>query len=203
MMKVLVLLAVLLFLGCNARDQEYQGKPLSYWINALEDPTQRTEAGNLLAEISAKDNNVVPRLIQSVKNGSYAAAELLGRIGPVGDHTKHVVTALGDAVKTKAGGNVSQRRAAARALEKFGPAARDAVPALIEMLKDKDILVREQAAETLGKLPRDIARPAVPALKEVAESWTTDVGVRHKAMEALKQIDPDALLPVLPPIKLP
>jgi HEAT repeat protein len=114
------------------------------------------------------------------------------------------------------------RSAAARALGEFGPAAKEAVPRLIEMLgdqtstevtlplpkrplsaQDKQLYeelsammkrgqVREGVAATLGRIGPD-ARAAVPALIEAAK------GKDRAAIEALGQIGPDAAaaVPVL------
>ncbi len=49
----------------------------------------------------------------------------------------------------------SPRRAAARALGRFGPSARPAESALIEALRDTDAQVRQSAARALGKIRRE------------------------------------------------
>ena len=77
------------------------------------------------------------------------------------------------------------RRAAAEALEKIGDP--QAIPALIEALKDEDRDVRRTAAWALGQ----IGPPAVPALIQALrdEKWE----VRQAAAEALEKIgDPQA-----------
>jgi hypothetical protein len=78
------------------------------------------------------------------------------------------------------------RRGAAIALGQIGPAAKDAVPALIEVLKDKDDRVRNYAASALGK----IGPAAVPALMEALKD--KDINVRNAAVRALGQIGPAA-----------
>jgi len=54
-----------------------------------------------------------------------------------------------DALKDQ---NEAVRTEAAHALEKIGPEAKTAVPALIEALKDEDKNVRQEAANALGKI---------------------------------------------------
>src|SRR5262249_1083269 len=82
----------------------------------------------------------------------------------------------------------SMRAKAARALESIDPsAAKDAVPVLIEALKEKqDMTIAPVAAKALGRL----GSAAVPALIEVLE--IKDGRLQAYAALALKQIGPDA-----------
>jgi HEAT repeat protein len=59
--------------------------------------------------------------------------------------------------------SVSVRLGALRAVEMFGPAAKDLVPALREALKDQDFQVRAHAAAALGTMGED-AKEATPEL---------------------------------------
>jgi HEAT repeat protein len=59
------------------------------------------------------------------------------------------------------------RVGAARALGEVGPAAKEAVPALIAALKGMDDGVRESAASALGRIG-PAAREAIPALEAAA-----------------------------------
>ena len=77
-------------------------------------------------------------------------------------------------------GNSARR--AAIALGKIGP---DAVPALIEALKDKDKEVHRLAVYALGQIG-PAAKDAVPALKALSE---TEPSVRRSVAKALKQIE--------------
>jgi hypothetical protein len=79
------------------------------------------------------------------------------------------------------------RREAAASLEKFGPAA---VPALVKLLKDKDIGVREAAARGLGHIGPE-ANSAVPALVELLKHKNT--WLRRDAIDALEKIGPGAV----------
>ncbi len=81
--------------------------------------------------------------------------------------------------------NASVRRKAAIALGRIGPAAKEAVPALITALKDENKYVRRVAAEALGRIGR-AAKQAVAALTKASEDEDKDV--REAAEEALKQI---------------
>jgi hypothetical protein len=200
MKRLLPVCLAFLFAGCGAKETEYKGQPLSYWIKAIDnhDPAVNTPASELLVQIGAKDKALIPALIRSMKKGSYSAAEVLGRIGPAGDDTRDVVPALIETIKTKGNGNFSLRVAAARAVAPFGDQARPAVPVLIDMLSDEDAEVRGEAAEILGKLPKSIARQAIPALKQVAQDDEAP-NVQIKATKALEKIDPDSLKTPPPP----
>ena len=65
--------------------------------------------------------------------------------------------------------------------------AKEAIPVLVEALRDKEAEVRDSAAEALGALGAD-AREAVTALLDLIKDKDEDV--RQTAVEALKKIDP-------------
>jgi HEAT repeat protein len=69
------------------------------------------------------------------------------------------------------------RKMAAERLGDMGPAARSAVPVLIQALKDWDFLVRHRAAEALGKIGAD-PETVVPAL-------TASLGDKHPIVRAM------------------
>ena len=84
-----------------------------------------------------------------------------------------------------------RRRDAALALGAMGPDAKDAVPALIDVLKtDSDHGVRLFAAASLGAIGPD-ARDSVPALIDALKA-DSDIVVRRTAASALGAIGPDA-----------
>ena len=76
-----------------------------------------------------------------------AAAEALFKIG--GPETKEAMSALTNLLKSK---NYSDRVGAAVALGRIGPAAKAAIPALNELLRDEVKLVHTTAAEALEKI---------------------------------------------------
>jgi HEAT repeat protein len=191
MRKFPLLCLVISLPGCGG-EPVFNGQPLSAWFAVLDDPAAdpglRSQATNLLTELGTKDKTVLAGLIRSVKHGSYGAADVLGRIGPVGDHTADVVAALAEAVKNKESRGV--RTAAARALTKFGPSARPALPALFEMLKDPNPVTRQAAAEVLGDMAW-IGKDATGPLMQAAKDEKLDVS--RAARDALDKLDPDAL----------
>jgi HEAT repeat protein len=79
---------------------------------------------------------------------------------------------------------------AAAALDRLGPQASEAVPALILALKDADVHVRKLAALALGDIGPD-AVVAVPALTEACQDQT----VRHRALGALRELGGTTALP--------
>jgi hypothetical protein len=81
--------------------------------------------------------------------------------------------------------NSNLKAAAAVVLGRIGPDARDAVPALIELLGDEDLSVRELATVVLGRIGPD-ARDAVPALIKLLGD--EDGEVRRQTAEALVHI---------------
>ena len=70
----------------------------------------------------------------------------------------------------------------------MGFEAEDAVPALIEALKDNDAGVRRQSAWALGRIGAE-AKDAVPALMEALED--NDADVRQESDRAIRQIESD------------
>jgi len=83
---------------------------------------------------------------------------------------------------------MQSRRAAAYALGKMGPEAKMAIPALTELLRDKDTEVRQAAAYALGAMGPE-ANTAIPALTELLKDEYEQV--RKAAAEALKKIKGD------------
>ena len=77
------------------------------------------------------------------------------------------------------------RCTAATVLGKYGPEAKEAVPALTAALKDEDKHVREAVAYALGRIGPD-ARDAIPSLKETLKD--KNAPVRQAAAYALKEI---------------
>jgi HEAT repeat protein len=185
MKRLVPLCFTLVLVGCGG-EPAIQGRPLSQWIGALDagDPN----ASQVLVEAAAKDKTVVRQLAAAVKRGSFKSAETLAKIGPtpMGDDVKEVVAALSDAVKNKK--NLSLRLAAARALPKLGPPAKEATPGLLEMLGDSDPVARVQAAETLGKIP-GVGKEAVGPLLKATRDPLLDV--KRAALEALENVDKD------------
>jgi HEAT repeat protein len=126
-------------------------------------------------------------LSDSKKEVVEAAATALGKMGTEG------ITTLTDLIKDKKQ-DVNVKKLAVQGLGKAGPGAKEAVPALIDVVKDsgapekgkKDMAgadLRVEAADALGDIGKDAA-DAVPALQELAQA---------KGKSALKSAAQNAL----------
>src|SRR5207237_6054407 len=80
------------------------------------------------------------------------------------------------------------RRSAASALGSMGP---EAVPALINALRDQDPYTRGYAADSIGRNGPE-AKAAVPALIEILKNKDESGEIRGKAANSLGRIGPDA-----------
>jgi hypothetical protein len=174
---------------------ERSGKPMVALIEALHYERQSKSIQNLVRQFAAaslgdlgpRAKESVPALEQTLKSEKdlgicIAAASALGAIGP------EAVPALTSALTNAA---YDKRWPILQALGKLGPAAKEAVPVLMEVLQNQvlhDFLgVRREAADSLGKIGSE-AGAAVPALIEALKDkdWT----VRSHAAEALGEIGP-------------
>jgi HEAT repeat protein len=160
-------------------------------IPLVEDKNERVakEAILTLAAIGPGAKEAVPALIKALEqsenpNGP-AAAFALGKIGPDAASAEEAL------VKQVDGKDKALALASAWALVTVKPAseetAKKLVPMLVASLSDATPLVRQGAADALGKLG-PAAKEAVPALKNVAK-MDADREVRATAIKALKAID--------------
>jgi HEAT repeat protein len=157
------------------------------------------DAAQALRAIGAPSRDDLPLLIAGLRDNSPRvrgyAVEALGKMGP---EARSAVPNLVPVLRAKET-DPELRQQAARCLGQIGAAAAtEGVPALSEALKDSEAVVREAAAEALGKFGGQ-ARAAAPSLiAVVADRETT---VRRAALAALAQIGPDAkeALPKLKP----
>jgi HEAT repeat protein len=149
-------------------------------IEALddEDGDVRGSSGAALAAIGREHDTVIPAVVDPPETESqrhrWAAIRTLGRF----EHRAgEVVPVLLEIIKVDDDRHI--RAAAARALGEIGPAARDAVPVLIERLREGS----QSAAIGLGGSGPDAAA-GVPALIEALAS-SSSRWVRSSAAEAL------------------
>ena len=126
---------------------------------------QRTAAARALATMGPRAKEAVPALLAAMAQRSggiefeMAVARAFRAIG---------APAVPELLIALRGPNAERRFYAARALMKIGPAASDAVPALIETLeRDPSYGVRANAAAALGDIG-PAAAVALPALQRAA-----------------------------------
>jgi HEAT repeat protein len=139
--------------------------------------------------------DAVPNLIQEMKRRSsdivQTASLLLSRIG------RSAVPELARALTE--GTSDIHRVFVARTLERIGPEAAPAVPALAQALTSEFAHVRESAADALSAIG-EASEPAVPALVLLLADW--HAGVRRASCKALARVGRAAELAVTGLIQL-
>jgi HEAT repeat protein len=144
----------------------------------------RVRAAEALAVLRPAGANDTDGLLAGLKDADSAkrnqAAAALGRTRP----DARIVQALIDVLKDQA---VEVRQSAMLALARMGPAARSAVAALTEAVRDEHVCL--WAVSALARIG-PAARAAVPVLLEATSSQNPDI--RMAAFQSLKLIDPSA-----------
>jgi len=162
------------------------------------------EAAQGLGEIGPAAREAIPVLTAALKTQDgttlapwaervdvrIVAAFALWRVDP---QTKLAVPALVDALKNP---DFKLRLQTVQALTTMGPAAREAVPALIAGVGDS--VVRIDAIRALGAIGPE-AKAALPVLKGALRNQRAPV--RRAALDAIKQIDP-AAVPMHAPLSI-
>ena len=176
-----VLFAFLLLYGWVNRGPKFNGRPAGYWVSELVYGTGNGQAMAMSALCQIDPGAALPPLIQSLQSKGiplyrdvwpWLPAPLRSRLrDPLAAVHNRVL------IVTTIGG--------------FGPAARSAVPSLIDLLGAPDVTVRRSAAMALGRIGLD-ARSATPLLVERLKD--PDPEVRKFALESLKVIDPESAM---------
>jgi HEAT repeat protein len=154
-------------------------------IDALGDRLQpiRHQAAIALGKLGPLAKPAVPALKKALADKTFApqvqAAEAIWRIS---DETELPLKVLQRELR---GTQVPLE--ACQSLGRMGPAAKSAIPTLVQALKSKDGGVRQGAAEALGQIGKD-AKAALPELKKL--TGDIDPDVQAAAKEAIKRIDP-------------
>jgi HEAT repeat protein len=181
-------------------------------IGLLEDPVPRVRrmAARTLVRVASNGDSArkaLPVLLEALHDPDEDvradAAWLLGSL--LRPEDKEAVAPLGQALRDR---SLRVRGEVVELLERFGPAAEETVPALIEMLKEKPI--RPRVIETLGRIgpgakdavpaPIEAMREEGPAVDieervEISPGYGTAAiheSVRLRAVIALGQIGPGA-----------
>ncbi len=164
----------------------------AYWVAApprygfFDERYHRFE--KYLKTLGPQSFEAIPALIEALnyKDLRYRrdAASKLGSMLPAArEQARDAVPALRETLRMSRRNETIQ--STIRTLGHFGPLAEPAVPDLVELLQDRDNIVRFVAAEALGNLG-PTARSAVPALTEALRDRSP--GVRDAARRALKQV---------------
>jgi HEAT repeat protein len=155
------------------------------------DPRIRGSAAEALGQFGPVARPAIPRLLDCLNDPDTTlrgtAAEALGRIAL---EPQRVVPALRAAVQTPGSGGDK----AIEALGRFGPAAREAVPTLVEELREDRLHDRRGIVFALTHIGPE-AREAVPALVDVLLAERGNL--RSAAAETLGRIGP-AAAPAVP-----
>jgi ankyrin repeat protein/HEAT repeat protein len=159
--------------------------------------TSDVSAGTYKASIQGKlmglhqdnDVQVVAQGERAEDHGYRAEAKLTDAAGDAGSEPVVDGKTLGEWLRKLESKDPDDRIGACMALEKMGPAARSAIPALRRALRDEEVTVRILAASTLGGLGSDAAT-AVPDL--VAALRDENEYVRVFAVTALGKIGTQA-----------
>lgn len=164
----------------------------------VEEPVRKSASGALEKidpgwPTSPEAAEAVPALVKALGSKFtevwQLASFLLGRIG------KPAVPDLIDALADRC--QESRQSVVARTLGRIGPAAAEAVPALVHELTSENANVRQAAAEGLGQIGPP-AEPAVPALIQLLTDRLPDS--RQAAAAALARVgraDPAAIPPLI------
>lgn len=189
------------------RETRYQGKPLYYWVT--QSSSADTAASNQANVVLI--NDIIPQLTEAMfhdTNDSRLRSALVEKLNGLPGINIYFTPAS------------SRRGEAAMAFGDFGPAARPAIPALLQALKSNDAAVHGAAILALGKIHAQpdviiplfvgyldnndlndeaaqalgnfgsLASSAVPKLVTLLK--VPDKDLHHAVVEALKKIDPEA-----------
>lgn len=167
----------------------------------LAEEAEREVHLEIIKALAAIGDGAVPALRSALKSGDgWFRVTMITVLAQMGPKAKPAVPDLITLLQQKGdptarvlrgpGGVDVERAAAITALATIGPLAEDAVPLLVETLrKDPDLMLRQGAAMSLGKIARkpDLAVPALAlALKE------RDLEMRKIAAESLGNFGPAA-----------
>ncbi len=189
----LIAVGLLVWTAWRSGEPVYQGKPLTFWIDqyqqhllARRDTEQESKRDQARAAIREIGTNALPALLAMVgKKDLPLKTRLLTlirkqsviRLRLYNDDYYHARSSYGFAA--------------------LGPAAKPAVPALIELLRDRNPRVRACAAHSLGLIGPE-AEAAVPALLPLLDERNEGIPILE-SMGALGFIhqQPEIVIPAL------
>jgi RNA polymerase sigma factor (sigma-70 family) len=162
----------------------YRGKPTSHWIEQLNDgdPSYRKEAVTVLGVISQDDPSVIEPLLRSLRDKDETVQ--LAAVGSLNQSGPPAVPPLTALLKEE--GRI--RVLAALALRYHHQDAKPAIPALINLLRSKDLEARRAAIQAFTGIG-PIAKDAIPALVQVLKG-EPNVDMQMEVFTALMQVEP-------------
>lgn len=178
-------------------------------IKALKDPDEGQMGEASVAQIAAfalgrfgaDAAPAIPALMETMKSGHADTRRAsIHALGSLGKQNAKVVKAIVGVLKNDP--DFSLRAAAARSVGKIGPNAKDAIPALWEMLRlpieveipggqDSVTAARCESALALGDMAA-AAKELVPEMAKMIPDKTVPISVRRCIVQALGKIGPDA-----------
>jgi HEAT repeat protein len=165
------------------------------------DEATRTAAALALGNVGDPAAAAVPSLVAVLGEDRApvglikATAETLGRIGS--EAAAAASPRLADLLAAK-GSGVEVRRAAAQALDRFGDAARPALPALRKALQDEDRFIRSLALHAIGQQGSELGTETRETVTAVLGSLGDRVvEVRVAAAETVAALGSEVLGPNL------
>lgn len=169
LLSLAAILAFFLWRNSHPLDPTFAGKPMSYWLNRLDDPASSANATNALRTIGPRG---IPLLLD------------LLRARDLPDPAAQFVRSLG--FETHAAEESHYK--AIRAFEIINTNAAAAVPGLIQILQENHNHNVSSRIATLGCLSF-IGPAAEPALPVIVQHLTNPVpSVRHNAVQAIGEI---------------
>jgi hypothetical protein len=176
-----ILFAFLLLYGWVNRGPKFNGRPADYWVSELVYGTGNGQAMAMSALRQIDPETSLPPLIRTLQSkGIPVYRDIWPRLpAPWRSRLRNPLAA------------VHNRALIVATIGGFGPAARSAVPSLINLLKAPDVMVRRSAALALGKIGL-AARSAAPSLIEGLKD--PDPQVQKLALAALKVVDPESAM---------
>lgn len=188
-----ILLVALLLIGLHDRHTEpaFEGKELSFWLRLYDstlrqgaivtDPVNRAEAERALRAIGS---NAIPRLIEMIRFQGKGSAQQNseGASGFIALQSAGAVAAQSLAGIIEANSSPSSLWAAGRALSAIGPAASNAVPALLQTAVSTNALRRLISIHALNNIRTD-AEKVVPLL--VRSFHDNDYAVQQEAVSGV------------------